>query len=196
MFVLGVVFVSRLMVSLNPRGNSPSCTPCADTDNMCYFFSIFLSFCLFFFFFLRWRMFFNLLVWLNPLAVCFFFFFFVILCCLLVVRLSSAGREGAGHICPNWPCEASFLRRLLLTSDKNNGRLSLICALIWYICTALVHILKMSDSVKRIKSPFQRLPVAFFFFFLMIKTWAPAALIKRLGRFLPPQVQSPAIERD
>ena len=163
MFVLGVVFVSRLTASLNPRGNSPSPVYHVQIQTTCVIF--FLSFSLFFFFFLRWRMFFNLLVWLNPLAVCFFFFFFFfILCCLLVVRLSSTGREGAGHICPDWPCEASFLRRLLLASDKNNGRLSLICALIWYICTALVHVLKMSDSVKRIKSPFQRLPVSFFFF--------------------------------
>ena len=164
MFVLGVVFVSRLTASLNPRGNSPSPVYHVQIQTTCVIF--FLSFSLFFFSF-SWGEGCSLTClfgWIRWLYAFFFFFFFFILCCLLVVRLSSTGREGAGHICPDWPCEASFLRRLLLASDKNNGRLSLICALIWYICTALVHVLKMSDSVKRIKSPFQRLPVSFFFF--------------------------------
>lgn len=121
--------------------------------------------------------------------------------CHIVLSLMS-GRPQRGIV--PWSCRSRLSTPSLwgvlyvlctpVVDLTNNCRLLLICALIWYICTVLVHILKMSDSVKRIKSPFKG---PHFLFFLMIKTWALVALIKRLRRFLPPQVQgqTPAIER-
>lgn len=155
------MFSSRLMmkfVSLNPRGIS-----------LLYRVP-----------FLRWRIFFNLLklVWLSPLAVCFSY------CAVSFDRLSPAGHctvKVQVMSTQTDPVRHPSCRLLCtqIADVTNNRHVLLICALIWYICTVSVHILKISDSVKRIKSPFKGPPS----FFLMIKTWALVALIKRLCRF-------------
>lgn len=100
--------------------------------------------------------------------------------------------------CPRRPREASSS----VVSSALQGQITAASyytvLLIWYICTVLVHVLKMSGSAERIKSPLKGLHfLLFFFLLLMIKTWALVALIKRLCHFPPAQVQGqpPAIER-
>lgn len=107
--------------------------PCEDPDNICV---------RVFFFLLSWRTFLNLLVWLNPLAVCFSY------CAVpLLLGLSSAGRGGAGHICPQRPREAPFTWPPLYFSRRPGKQLPPLTNL----CFNMIHLYCFSPYFKNVR---------------------------------------------
>lgn len=155
--VLGDVFISRPMmqtVSLNPDFSHE---PCADLR---------IVFLLPPPVFWSWRIFFNLLAWLTPPAARSTY------CAVSFVGLSSAGRCTVNVQVTS--VLADPLRRPLcrllctpLVGRTNNSRLLLICAfnMVHLYCFGAIF-KKMSDLVKRIKSPFKSPPFLSFFWWL------------------------------